>query len=323
MKDDTRHDVIDPFAAETRPNGVVSARDRAALRRIRIKAIAWTLLFAALAAGAVAAYRTAAYPWFGWSALAALVVAGTYLVGWSRGARQLAAADDGDEIACRYTLEGPVFGSVEWWWSASPVIRRHDRGRLAIMGVLMAFVAAAFAALAVVTWLVLHMEPLFAVASALLVVPPLALCVVCFAFLAHPSARAVQWFVRARWGCWGYLVVAAGVLLFLGRDERNVAQIIAVFAVMGTLVSSGAIGLRSVAAASLERQGAFTPQRARIDADLRRMAAEDPQSALDDAAMSRVNRRRERRNLVRAALGVAAFLLIVAAESLARYRFHV
>lgn len=315
----TSAETVNPFSSESRPNAVVSDRDRAALRRMRLKAVLWCLLFAGLLVGAVVAYMRPAYPWLASGAFVALIVALTYVLGWMRGARQLAAADAGDAVACRYTLEGPVFGSVEWWWSASPVVRRHDRGRLAVMGGFMLALVVAFAALA---WIARGIGPLFVVASVMLVAPPLAMGVTCFAFLAHPSAGAVRWFTRVRWGCWLYLVVCVGVLFYLGREGHDVATVVGVFAVMGTLISSGGIGIGAVAASSLQRPGTFAPQRARIDADLRRMAASDPQSALDDAAMSRVNRRRERRNLMRAALGIGVFLLIVAAEVLIRYRFH-
>ena len=309
-------DAGNPFDAEARANGVVTRRDRDMLRRIRIKALLWSALCASLVAGAVITYRSALYPWFGWSAFAVLLVAATYLVGWSRGSKQLAAADDGDEIACRYTLEGPVFGSIEWWWSASPVVHGNDRRKLAIMGGMMAVLTLTFAVLA---WFVRGFWPVLPLASLMIAVPPLIMAVVCFRFLFRPSESAVRGFVRARWLSLGFIVLAATVLAVIGHDDPGFAQALGVFALLGTLISSCASALRNLAVSSMQRPRRFVPQRGEIDAQLRRMAASDPQTALDGTAMEQVNRRRERRLFWRAAGIVALLALLVVADVVVRY----
>ncbi|KAB8292768.1 hypothetical protein DSM100685_0779 [Bifidobacterium avesanii] len=298
-----------PFDAQARPNGVVGDRDRAMLRRIRLKAVASTAGFAVSLAGALATYMGPVYPWFACAAWIMLIAAGAYLVGWARGSRQLRLADEGDELAVRYTLEGPVFGSIEWWWTAPPRRRNPGRLKLRLMGALMLALAAAYA---VGWWFARGLGPLYAAVTLLSAVPPLAVGATCFAFLSHPSARAADWFSRVRWACLFYMAFALIVLgwIAVGAGEDATAPLVA-FAGMGALISASTSALGKVALESLRRPGQFTPQRERIRADLDRMADQEPQHALDGVGMSQVNRRRERRLLLRA-VGWVAVIVVVA-----------
>ncbi|MBT1169898.1 hypothetical protein [Bifidobacterium sp. SO4] len=306
-------------------NAAVQERDWAALRRIRAKALIWTVLFVIVLAAAVLAWSAPkgttlakAYGYLAIAALAVFIVAVTYLVGWSRGSRQLHAASTGDEIWARYTLEGPVFGSMEWWWASPPINPDLHRRKVLIVGMLMAVVALVFAAGGVCGALLLPnlFSRVMFVAMVMIAIPPLAAAIASFGFLHSPAKANLRWFLYARRFSFWFTLIAAAIVLLLSDEAAQTTSMLGLMAVMWTLVAGAASGMSNAAETSLMRRGAFAEQRSGIERDLRRMAAASPQTAFDPTGMDQVRKRRERKLAVRYAIGAVIFILIIAIEVL-------
>ncbi|PWG63196.1 hypothetical protein [Bifidobacterium callitrichidarum] len=317
---------VDADAASTM-NDVVQERDWTMLRRIRVKALIWTVLLVIVFAVAVFAWfapkgtaLAKAYGYLAIAALAVFIVAVTYLVGWSRGSSQLHATSAGDEIWVRYTLEGPVFGSMEWWWTAPPVNPDLHRRKVLIIGILLVVVALIFAAggIAGAVLAPALFSRIISMAMVLIAVPPLSAAVAAFSFLHSPTSANLRWFIYARRFSFWFTLVAAAIVLLLSDDATQTASMLGLMAVMWTLVAGAASGMRNAAETSLMRRGAFAEQRSGIDRDLRRMAAENPQTVFDPTGMDQVRKRRERKLAIRYTLGVAAFILVIVIEVLVK-----
>ena len=351
---------------------VVTVAELAAVRRIGVKAAAWSAAFIlALAAAALAwapasvnspavargalrlpqyawewavryPWLGAAYPWLAGGAFALLVVEATYLLGWYRAAGVVRDAEAGDAVAITYLKKGPRLGSVEWWWTNPPVRPKSEGRKVARIGVAMVLTAIAVIAIAVFM-IVLDwgrpggraLGPAYPAAMLLSAVPVVALAAWCFVFTARPSAGKVKAAGVMRWVLVGVgLLGLAAVWWLSARDGGGVGGVGVASGVDGastaTVGGLGAImvgfygmvtrmigAVRTLATMSLDRYITVPTPRARIDAELRRMGESEQQQAFDgtNASGDRVNRRRERRLALRAALYVIGFVALVAVVS--------
>lgn len=359
-----------PDAQGTDPFGqsVATPAERAMVRRIGAKAAAWSAVFVILLAAAALAwgpasvgspaqvrgvlhlpayaYRwaiaypwlAAAYPWLAGAAFVTLIVAVTYLAGWTRAAGVIRDAEAGDRIAFTYLKEGPRLGSIEWWWMSPPVRPRSEGRKVTLFGVVMAFAALAFIALAVLIIMLGWGRPCgralgaaFPTSMLLSAVPMVAFSAWCFAFTARPSAGKVRAAGVMRWVLFGVGLLGLGGIWWL--DSHGIGPWMGVgisaLAGLGAIVVAAygmmlrfIVAARALATIALDHYVTVPTPRRRIDVELRRMGEGERQQPFDgtNSTAERVNRRRERRLALRVTAYVIVFVVLVAVGSWVKVR---
>lgn len=359
-----------PDAQGTDPFGqsVATPAEQAMVRRIGAKAAVWSAVFVILLAAAALAwgpasvgspaqvrgmlhlpayaYRwataypwlTAAYPWLAGAAFVTLIVAITYLVGWTRAAGVIRDAEAGDRVAFTYLKKGPRLGSIEWWWMSPPVRPRSEGRKVTLFGVIMAFAAIAFISLAVLMIMLDWGRPrgralgaAFPASMLLSAVPMVAFSAWCFAFTARPSAGKVRAAGVMRWVLFGVGLLGLGGIWWL--DSHGIGPWTGVgtsaLAALGAIVVAAygmtlrfIVAARALATIALDRYITVPTPRRHIDEELRRMGESERQQPFDgtNSTAARVNRRRERRLALRVTLYVVVFVVLVVVGSWIKVR---
>ncbi|PLS29835.1 hypothetical protein [Bifidobacterium parmae] len=269
--------------AATPAGDAVTSADRAALRRIRVRASIWLAAFLALLACAVAAGADRAgatplgrvYPWLAIVAFVVGVGALTYLIGWRRAAALIRDAEDGDRVAAAYLRRGPQLGTVDWWWTQPPVRPSSERRRVLALGAIQLVAAALLLGIDVA----LAVSGVFAdagmsgfpLAIALSCVPLIAVGAWCVAFRFHPTERRVRTLRRMQWALFAYGLVGLAVVGLLSRGVAACAAYTTVVVFAGSVSRA----VTPIARMALPDHVVVADTRAAIDEDIaRRVRAE-------------------------------------------------
>ncbi|NEH12414.1 hypothetical protein [Bifidobacterium saimiriisciurei] len=294
-----------------------SAEDRAATRRIRVKALAWLLVFLAVLSAAVTAYGASsgplgrAYPWLAVGSLVIGTVALTYGVGWHRAAAVVRAADAGDRVAAAYLRYGPQLGSVAWWWTTPPIRSSTERRRMTAVGILLLAVAVIGGVMTAVLWHTPISRGILAM-TVLSIIPMLVVGLWAVVFAARPDERIG----RAAGPLYYILLIAGLISSGLVWAAAHDGYALGVLATAYGLALNCIRGLRHLVPVILANDIFVPTNRSAIDADVARMAADEPQVPMEGPGSPerrRVRAKYERRMLLRYTLRTILLLIMLAA----------